>query len=110
MPLSCPQCASQADPADNFCRHCGYALSLGQSSPRVPWYYQPGVIILLGLFILGPFVLPLIWKSPALSRPVKIWLSAGIILYTAALIYGTWLLASLMLEHVREVMRQMESL
>ena len=45
----------------------------GSAPPPPPkWYYQPSSVVLLLFFVLGPFGLPLLWKSPAFSRGMKI--------------------------------------
>ena len=48
-----------------------------RSAPLPPpkWYYQPWSVVLLLLFVLGPFGLPLLWKSPAFSRGMKLTLT-----------------------------------
>jgi len=52
-------------------------------SPR--WYYRPWPLLFLLFVVLGPFGLPLLWKSPAVSRTTKIVLTIAVIVYTAML-------------------------
>ena len=90
MPISCDtrpvehcwQCDAAIDAADRYCRRCGQ----GQGAV-VPWYYRPVWLVLLGLTVLGPFVLPLVWRSPRLDRTGK-WLVTAIVV--AACVYVTW--------------------
>jgi hypothetical protein len=46
------------------------------------WYYRRGVILILLFFVLGPFGLPLLFKSPAFSRKGKIILTILVLVYT----------------------------
>lgn len=70
---------------------------------EVKWYLRPvGVIILLFL-VLGPFALPLLYKSPKFNKTLKIILTIVVIIYTSYLIFSS-------LEIVREVYRRMEEL
>ena len=53
-------------------------------SPR--WYYRPWSVVFLLFFVLGPFGLPLLWKSPGFSQGMKIALTVAVITYSALLI------------------------
>jgi len=46
------------------------------------WYYRPWVVLLLLFLVLGPFGLPLVYKSPAFNRPWKIFLTVLTLAYT----------------------------
>lgn len=56
---------------------------------KVKWYLRPIGVVLLLFFVLGPFGLPLLYKSPAFSKTVKIVLSIAVILYTFYLIFAS---------------------
>ena len=73
-----------------------------RSAPLPPpkWYYQPWSVVLLLFFVLGPFGLPLLWKSPAFSRGMKIALAVAVIAYSA-------LLVETVLTAIRAAMAQM---
>ena len=53
---------------------------------RIKWYLRPLVVILLLFFVLGPFGLPLLYKSPKFTKRLKIILTVIVILYTTYLI------------------------
>jgi len=55
---------------------------------KVKWYLRPISVILLLFFVLGPFGLPLLYKSPKFSKTLKIILTMGIIIYTSYLIFA----------------------
>ena len=53
--------------------------------PTTRWYYRMPFVLLMLFVVLGPFGLPLLWKSPEFNRPVK-W-----ILTILALVFTAWL-------------------
>ena len=53
---------------------------------KVKWYLRPASVILLLFFVLGPFALPLLYKSPHFSKTLKIILTLFVIIYTSYLI------------------------
>ena len=70
------------------------------SPPPSRWYYRPWSVVLLLFFVLGPFGLPLLWKSPGFSRGLKIALTVAVVAYSA-------LLVETVLVAVRVAMEQM---
>lgn len=79
---ACWICEKPIDDVDAFCRHCGK----GQGK-NIGWYYHPVAIGLLAIFALGPFVIPLIWKSPNLSQKGRL---IGTILVVLMTFYMFW--------------------
>jgi polyferredoxin len=67
---------------------------------KIKWYLRPISVVLLLFFILGPFGLPLLYKSPKFSKPLKIILTIVVIIYTSYLIFAS-------LEIGRELYRRM---
>lgn len=64
--MICFNCKKEIEETDNYCRFCG----AGQGS-HIAWYYKMwGVWILL--FIIGPFCLWFLYKSPCKNKTVKI--------------------------------------
>lgn len=59
---------------------------------NVKWYLRPAPVIVLLFFILGPFALPFLYKSPKFSKGVKIALSIVVLVYTVYLTVGVYLL------------------
>jgi hypothetical protein len=53
---------------------------------KVKWYLTPMGVVLLLFFVLGPFGLPLLYKSPKFSKTTKIILTLGVIIYTSYLV------------------------
>ena len=56
---------------------------------KVKWYLRPMGVVLLLFFVLGPFGLPLLYKSPKFSQKLKIVLTIVVILYTSYLIIAS---------------------
>jgi hypothetical protein len=56
---------------------------------KVKWYMRPMGVVLLLFFVLGPFGLPLLYKSQEFSRKLKIVLTIVVILYTSYLIIAS---------------------
>lgn len=70
---------------------------------KIKWYLRPTSVVLLLFFVLGPFGLPLLYKSPKFSKTLKIILTFAIIIYTSYLIFAS-------LEIGRELYRRVEEL
>ena len=70
---------------------------------EVKWYLRPISVVLLLFFVLGPFALPLLYKSPKFSKTLRIILTIVVIIYTSYLIFAT-------LEIGRELYKRMEAL
>jgi peptidoglycan/LPS O-acetylase OafA/YrhL len=68
---------------------------------KVKWYLRPLGVVLLLFFVLGPFGLPLLYKSPKFSKKLKILLTIAVMIYTAYLISAT-------IEIARKVYMRME--
>jgi hypothetical protein len=56
---------------------------------KVKWYLRPISVVLLLFFILGPFGLPLLYKSPKFGKTSKIILTIAVIIYTSYLIFAS---------------------
>ena len=70
---------------------------------KVKWYLRPMSVVLSLFFVLGPFGLPLLYKSPKFSRKMKIILTIAVAIYTFYLIFVT-------LEIAKELYRRIEEL
>lgn len=103
----CAACGARAQTGQRFCSMCGKELVAG-----TPWYYQPASIVLLAFLVLGPFALPLVWKTPKFTRSSKILWILVILVYTGITIFYFWKIAAIYMEHFRElqsVWKQIES-
>lgn len=78
----CKKCGRPIDRHFSFCPYCGYQLHAGHR-----WYHDPVWIAVLALFVIGPFALPLVWRSARLNRTLKFIYTAVILVYTAVTVY-----------------------
>ena len=70
---------------------------------KVKWYLNPISVILLLFFVLGPFALPLLYKSPKFSKTLKKILTIAVLVYTLFMIFAS-------LEIGRELYQRTEEL
>ena len=56
---------------------------------KVKWCLRPIGVVLLLFFVLGPFALPLLYKSPKFSKTLKIVLTIVVMIYTSYLIIAS---------------------
>ena len=78
----CWHCDAAVAGDDRYCRRCGE----GQGA-YVAWYYRPLWIAVLTVTMMGPFTLPLLWRTPLLSRTAKFVFGAVIVVIT---LYVGW--------------------
>ena len=74
---------------------------MSKKDGEVKWYLRPVIVILSLFFVLGPFGLPLLYKSPKFSRKLKTILTVAVVIYTSYLIFVS-------LEIARELYKRME--
>jgi hypothetical protein len=76
---------------------------MSKKDGEVKWYLRPVIVVLSLFFVLGPFGLPLLYKSPKFSRTLKTILTVAVIIYTSYLIFVS-------LEIARELYKRMQEL
>jgi len=72
------------------------------TKPPSKWYYNVWFVLLMLLFVAGPFGLPLVWKNPRFSRGVKIGLTLLMVFYTLLLIEMTVRMVRAVMEGVQQ--------
>ena len=102
----CASCGALMTAAANFCDQCGTIRGASAASappaPKARWYYNVWFVLATLFFVLGPFGLPLVWKNPRFSRPVKIGLTLAMALYTWWLVDLTVKMAQAIVGHVNQ--------
>jgi len=78
-------------------------MQMSKEEGKVKWYLSPISVVLLLFFVLGPFGLPLLYRSPRFSKALKIILTVVVIVYTSYLIFAS-------VEIGRELYRRMKEL
>ena len=71
------------------------------------WYLNPIVVLLLLFFVLGPFGLPLLYRSPHFGKTWKKILTIIVIVYTAYLVYETVVIVRMMLNWIWQMQEMM---
>ena len=61
---------------------------------ELAWYHKPVWIGVLAFVVLGPFALPLVWRSPAIGETGRVVWTVAILAYTALLFWQTYELAN----------------
>ena len=62
---------------------------MSKEEGKVKWYLNPMSVVLLLFFVMGPFALPLLYKSPKFSKTLKIILTVVVIVYTSYLVFAS---------------------
>jgi hypothetical protein len=75
---------------------------------KTKWYLKPVSVILLLFFVLGPFGLPLLYKSPAFGKTLKIILTIVVIIYTSYLIFASLEIARQLYSRMGELQEMMK--
>jgi uncharacterized membrane protein YvbJ len=79
----CPFCGQDVPDDAVFCAYCGKPL---ERKDPVKWYYKPASLI-VSFCVVGPLMLPLVWRNPAYSRNTKVVITAVVISLTIVLIW-----------------------
>ena len=96
--VHCRKCGAAVAASAKFCSNCGQKQHTGDA-----WYYQPVWIIVLALFVLGPFAIALVWKSKKMGFPVKIVLTIAILVYTYCCGLATYKITMIELSRFNEI-------
>ena len=56
-------------------------------SQKDAWYQDPLIVLVLLFLVMGPFAIPLLFRSSGFSPPAKIILSVIVLAYTTYLVY-----------------------
>ena len=100
---TCRLCGMTSEATAAFCPQCGNALTSAPAAtaPKTKWYHNLWVI--LGtLIVLGPFGLPLVWKSPRLGQGMKWGLTLVTIIATVWLTIVTLQVAKTVINDVNQ--------
>lgn len=57
-----------------------------EKGKKVKWYYRPVPLLILLFLVIGPFALPLLYKSPCFNKTWKVILTIAVIVFTVYVI------------------------
>lgn len=103
--ICCRKCGAAIAGNVNYCSNCGAKQNAGDA-----WYYRPVWILLLALFVLGPFALPLVWKSKRMGPGFKVLMAAMILIYTAYCVYFTYKVVVFQVREMGELNRLLQQI
>jgi len=66
-----------------------FRFKMRKEDEKIKWYLRPVIVVPLLFFVLGPFGLPLLYRSPKFSKTLKIILTIIVIIYTSYLIFAS---------------------
>ncbi|MGA2064542.1 MAG: hypothetical protein ABSG86_06225 [Thermoguttaceae bacterium] len=100
----CRNCKAAIGASDNYCPQCGTPTAAGLAG-LAAWWESPWVVLPLLFLILGPFALPLLWRSRLFTRPWKLALSVIVVGISLFFLWQVWYVLNQALAPLRQLER-----
>ncbi len=80
---NCPYCNQPLEDEVTKCLFCDKPLIVAAAAPKAQakWYHSTGSLI-VGFFVVGPFILPAVWSNPKFDKNKKIIITVACLLVT----------------------------
>ena len=91
----CAGCKKEIADEANFCPTCGIFQDK-DIKPKNKWYFKK-TSLMVSLLCVGPFMLPLVWFHPELSRTAKV-------LYTIVIVVLTYFIFVVFLKSMNSIL------
>ncbi len=109
-PATCAGCGAFVPAHAAYCSQCGRPMhpTDAPAGRKPKWYYNQWLILfLLTPVALGPFALPLLWKSPRFTPAAKLVLTLLTLVWTAAFV---WYVMAKAVPAIQNEMRGLQSI
>ena len=83
--IVCGKCKAAIDASDNYCRRCGTPTT-GRAGSAA-WWDSPWLVLVLLFLVLGPFALPMLWRS---RRFTPLWKMVLTLMVLGVTVYAFW--------------------
>ena len=90
----CVECRKEIADDAKFCPSCG-TIQEGEKKTKAKWYYASTSLV-VSFMVVGPFMLPLLWAKPGLSKRKKI-------IYTIVVLILTYLIFVVFMKSMKSI-------
>jgi uncharacterized membrane protein YvbJ len=101
---TCPFCGRDIQASDGVCSSCGKSIGIIGNS-EIKWYHTKKAVI-IGLLIMGPLALPLVWINPRFNLVTKITITIVVLAATVLICYLIYVLLVYIIEQYQQMLSE----